>query len=202
MTRIWLLLGLLYAGFLFWYGGCGAPLSADEVARIAARLDAVAPDATARARLLELARSDDGREFFMVNLNRYRDAPAYADGRAADGASAEEIESRYTGKMLPRLLARACHPWAIVTPILTLAGTPELLEFDRITLVRYRSRRDFLEIVLGSDWAEDAEHKWAALEAAHSFATRPFLTLPGPRAIVLALLLGAGVAIRARRRSG
>jgi hypothetical protein len=200
MTKVWLPLGMLYAGFLFWYGGCGAPLSADELQRIGARMEAVIPAPEARARLSEFARTDDGREFFMVNLNRYRAEPRYADGRATGGASAEEVEARYTHKMLPRLFAHACHPWVASIPIVALAGTPEMLPLDRITVVRYRSRRDFLDIVLTGDWAEDSQHKWAALESAHSYATRPVLALPGPRAIVLVLLLGVGLSVRAVQR--
>jgi hypothetical protein len=199
VTR-WLLLGALYAGFLFWYGGWGAPLSADEMQQLAARMEAVVPSPEARAVLTEFARTDDGREFFMVNLNRYRAEPSYADGRPTGGASAQEVEARYVDRMLPRLLLRACHPWVATVPIVALAGTPEPWALDRITVVRYRSRRDFLDIVVTADWAEDAEHKWAALESAHSYATRPFLALPGPRAIVLALLLVVGLLLRSARR--
>lgn len=204
MNRVWLVLALLYAAFLFWYGGCGAPLSPDEVQQITARLERAGVPPEGMERLTEFARGDDGREFFMVNLNRYREQPRYADGRPTDGATSEEVEARYTHKMLPRLLVRACHPWVATIPILALAGTPGPLELDRITVVRYRSRRDFLDIVLGGDWAEDAKHKWAALAEAHSFATRPVLALPGPRAFVLILLVVAGSCIRVvlRRRRG
>jgi hypothetical protein len=200
MTKVWLLLALFYAGFVFWYGGCGTPLSAEELRRLPARLEAAIPDPEARARLSEFARTDDGREFYMVNLNHYRAAPVYADGRPTGGATSEDVEARYTHKMLPRLLSRACHPWVASIPIVALAGTPEALPLDRITVVRYRSRRDFLDIVLGGNWAEDAQHKWAALDSAHSYATRPVIALPGPRAIVLALLLGVGAFIAAVRR--
>lgn len=200
MTRLWLALGLVYAGFLFWYGGCGSPLSADEVERLSTRIDAVAASVEGAQRLKEFARTDDGREFFMVNLNRYRDVPHYADGRPTDGMTSEDVESHYTSKMLPRLLVRACHPWVATVPIMALAGTPEMMQLDRINVVRYRSRRDFLDIVLGGNWAEDAQHKWAALAEAHSFATRPVVALAGPRFMVGALLLFVGVSIRALQR--
>lgn len=203
--RVWVALAALYAVFLYWYGGYGAPLSEEEVRGIAERVEPAAPSPEAAARLLEFARSDDGREFYMVNLNRYRSEPRYADGRDAGGASAEEVDSRYTGRMIPRLLARACHPWVAVQPILTLADYPGAPHFDRVTLVRYRSRRDFLDIVVTDSWREDAEHKWAALELAHSFPARPVISLLGPRAALLGALFAVGVALRAagrrRRRS-
>ncbi|MEN8159329.1 MAG: hypothetical protein ABFS41_04560 [Myxococcota bacterium] len=201
--KVWLPLGALYAVFVIWYGGFGSPLSEDEVQRIAQRLEAVAPTPELAARLLEFARADDGREFFMVNLNRHRAEPRYADGRDPGGASAEEVERRYTSRMVPRLPARACHPWIAVEPILALTGDASAPEYDRATLVRYRSRRDFLDIVATDDWREDAKHKWAALEVAYSLPAQPAIVLPGPRAAVLGILFALGVALRTagRRRN-
>ena len=73
----------------------------------------------------------------------------------------------------------------------------------RVAVVRYRSRRDFLEIVSTSDWAQDAVHKWAAIERTQSFPTEPALSPPGPRSIVLVLLvlIGTGVHRLLRRRA-
>ena len=86
--RLWIVLALVYAVFLYWYGGYGTPLSEVEVAALAAQLERVDPSSEVAPRLLEFARNDDGREFFMVNLNRYRQQPRYADGRSTDGLSA------------------------------------------------------------------------------------------------------------------
>jgi hypothetical protein len=199
-VKVWIPLAALYGVFLYWYGGVGAPLSSDEIRDIAARVELAAPSPEAAARLLEFARTDDGREFFMVNLNRYRAEPRYADGRDAGGATSEEVDSRYTSKMIPRLLARACHPWVMVEPILTLADYPGAPVFSRVTLVRYRSRRDLLDIVVTDTWREDAKHKWAALEIAHSFPAHPVISLLGPRSAVLGFLFATGVGLRAAGR--
>lgn len=198
--KVWFPLAALYALFLYWYGGTGAPLSEAEIRAFTERIERTAPNPEAADRLLEFARTDDGREFYMVNLNRYRAEPRYADGRDAGDASAEEVDSRYAREMIPRLLARACHPWVIVEPIQTLADHPGVPRFDRVTLVRYRSRRDFLEVVVSDTWRVDAEHKWAALEVAHSFPARPVISLLGPRAALLGALFAVGVALRAAGR--
>ena len=47
---------------------------------------------------------------------------------------------------------------------------------------------------------EDAKHKWAALEVAHSFPAEPSITLIGPRSAVLGALFAIGVALRAAGR--
>lgn len=199
--KIWLPLALLYGLFLYWYGGFGTPLSADEIHDLEARIAQMAPTSEVGERLLEFARSDDGREFFMVNLNRYRATPRYADGRDTGGASAEQVDRRYTGRMIPRLLARACHPWIRVAPILALAGE-DAPAYDHVTLVRYRSRRDFFAIVVTDRWREDADHKWAALEIAHSFPSRARIRLPGPRAGAASVLLLVGLLLNCRRGRG
>lgn len=199
--RTWFFLLALYGAFLYWYGGWGRPLSPEEVAVFGERAERLALEPELAERLLAFAKEDDGREFFMVNLNRYRDEPRYADGRPTGNASAQEVESRYVGNMLPRLLSRACHPWIAVEPIAFLleAGAPE---YHRATIVRYRSRHDFLEIVLTDTWREDAEHKWAALEIAHSFPSRARIRLPGPRAGAASVLLLVGLLLNCRRGRG
>ncbi|MDP1718203.1 MAG: hypothetical protein Q8L40_09005, partial [Burkholderiales bacterium] len=58
-----LALGLLYAGFWVWYGGAGRPLSAEEVDRFMAQIDAMAADHQsslgARQTIETWARADD-----------------------------------------------------------------------------------------------------------------------------------------------
>ena len=101
--------------------------------------------------------------------------------------------------MLPRALVRACHPWTVVFPLASLGDSAEAPVYDRATLVRYRSRRDYLEIVLTKDWAQDVEHKRAAFEVAHSIAALPALTMLGPRTVILVFLLLAGIGFRVVR---
>lgn len=188
----WGLLALIYLAFHSWYGGSGNPLTPKEVdtyIKLAQRLD---PDT---ARLLEaFASTDDGNEFVMVNLNQYRSQPRYEDGRKASGSS-EEVEAQYTSKMLRRLLARASHPLVVVEPIQNLpgAGDFERTRWDRAAFIRYRSRRDFLEIALASDFHEDIQHKWAALQKTHSFPSRPLIWGAGVRLVLFFALLCIGL---------
>ncbi len=192
-TRIrWVVLALLYAAFHFWYGGSGDPLSSAEVGEYAVLAEALGSESAER--LTAFAATDDGGEFVMVNLNLYRDEPVYADGRDVEGTS-EEIEVRYTSKMVPRLLARACHPLISVEPVLNLGGQGEFERtlWDRATMVRYRSRRDFLDILLKSDFSKDVAHKFAALERTHSFPSTPVISLVTMRLVPLLALACIGL---------
>jgi len=201
----WVVIFLLYAVFHVWYGGNGKPLSADEVEHYAARARELAgPEAEERFR--KFASSDDGKQFVMVNLNKYRERTKYRDGREVD-QSPREVERLYLADVLPKLLVRACHPVIVVDPILTIAGEGdfERTDWERIALARYRSRRDFLEIMLESNWEEGGQHKWAALERTHTMPTVPRLWGVGIRVVPFLLLLCVGLLldrIFGARRSG
>ena len=70
----WVVIVLIYAAFHLWYGGNGRPLTADEVDHYVERaVEVLGPDAEGRFR--EFASTDDGKQFVMVNLNKYRERP-------------------------------------------------------------------------------------------------------------------------------
>jgi len=187
----WLVLALVYGAFYVWYGGSGTPLSDAEVERFVAI--AAERDERAAAVIREFASSDDGVEFVMVNLNQYREGPEYADGRAVSGSS-KEIETRYISKIVPRLFARACHPLLGVDPIVHMGlGEAVRHPWDRATMVRYRSRRDFLEFMLSPEFDVDVDHKVAALERTHVFPSTPVISFATVRTVPLLLLVIVGL---------
>ena len=189
----WAVIFLVYAVFHVWYGGNGSPLSADEVEHYAARAREVGgPEVEERVR--KFAASDDGREFVMVNLNKYRERARYRDGREVD-LSPREVERLYLADVVPKLLVRACHPVIVVDPLLTIAGEGEFerTNWERIALARYRSRRDFMAIMLESNWQEGGAHKWAALERTHTMPTVPQLWGVGIRLVPFLLLVCVGL---------
>ncbi|MCG8589016.1 MAG: hypothetical protein MJE66_06965 [Proteobacteria bacterium] len=190
----WIGLAIVYGAFWIWYGGAGDPLTPEEVERLVGRMvERGAGDGDLEA-LRRFGESDDGREFFMVNLVEYRERPAYADGRDPETDDPQEVDRRYTRFMLPRLVLRACHPVALGERIATLAHYDGAPDWSRAAVVRYRSRRDFLELVTDPAWAEHAVHKWAAVERTHSFPSAPLFSLFGPRFAVLVLLGTVGLA--------
>jgi hypothetical protein len=200
---LWAVLAIGYAAFWLWYGGSGTPLSPEEVERHMAVL--AEGDRGGRGDLeavRRFAEGDDGREFYMMNLVLYREHPEYPDGRDRD-LDPREVDRRYTGNMVPKLLSRASHPVALVETVGTVASYEGATPWERAALVRYRSRRDFFEIVATPEFAADVVHKWAAIERTQSFPTRPIFPAPGPRFVLGALLLGVGTVGQAllRRRA-
>ena len=200
----WAFLAVIYAVFLVWYGGSGDPISPEEVemyiavveARNAER-DNTEPERgenDVSATLRRFMETDDGQEFVMVNLNVYREAPRYADGREAIG-SAEDAEVEYQRRIAPHLFVRACHPLMMVEPAVSIGGIGdfERQDWSRVTMVRYRSRRDFVEFILNPIFSQDVDHKWAALSRSHAMAATPRISFATVRLVPLLILVVIGL---------
>lgn len=173
------LLLVVYAVFVLWYGGNGKPMTQQEKDEIFARLAESAKvggsaDPHARDALLRLAETDDGKEFFMVNLIRFRQKAVYPAGLNY-GDDAMEADARYNAAVVPALIKHGGVPVFLGAPegqFLTEAGDTE---WQRVAMVRYRSRRDLLEMCVDLASNNSAVHKWAAIEKTQVFpVSSPF----------------------------
>ena len=198
----WGVLAGIYVLFLSWYGGSGDPISPEEIESYVAIMksrsqegnDPAGGNPEVAADLREFIESDDGQEFVMINLNIYREDPRYVDGRETVG-TAEEVEKEYTSRIASRLFARACHPLLMVEPAVHIGGIGdfERQDWSRVNLVRYRSRRDFVEFILEQDYSQDVDHKWAALSRSHVMAATPNISFATVRLVPLLILIVIGL---------
>lgn len=173
-----------------WYGGQGRPLTAAEGESYLARIAALHADRAAdlqhpefQANLRALIAKDDGREFYMVNLERFR-----------PGEAAREADDAYARIVLPLLIERGSIPMVASWREGAVLGAGSE-QIDRVAVVRYRSLRDFLDMNTEPAMAEGAVHKFAALAHTEVFATRAQISSLHVRltaALVLALLGVAG----------
>ena len=76
----------LYVIFLVWYGGNGKPITAVEVDALLAEIKRRAgkQDSKEESPILQqfrdLTQNDDGREYYMVNLLKFRKKALYPEG--------------------------------------------------------------------------------------------------------------------------
>jgi len=188
---IWLLAALAYAGFYGWYVGFKRRLSADEVEACCQALEetwSVERIAPIKAFLNQ----DTGREFYMANVLQL-----YA--RTASGERGSEVMQRYQKPFLNSILKRACHPIAVgiaASRAVEHWGIEQGETWNVAAFVRYRSRRDFAEILLMPSLYGIHLHKEAAVEKTIAFASDPaFIVGGGPKLIVpLALVAMASLA--------
>ena len=108
------------------------------------------------------------------------------------GATSEEVVNRYAEPFFAKAVLRASHPvlsGAAAAPAIDVWGVEGARDWDRGILVRYRSRRDIMEIIEAMVTSQDSIHafKVAAVEKTIAFPLDPWFQLGDPR-ILLALI--------------
>jgi len=182
-------LAALYVAFLLWYGGRGKPMSRDEIERLLAPLRERARDEHARSHLADVERlvaRDDGREFVMHNVIRYRKKALYPPGHDY-GESAPAADRRYGKAIVPYLLRYGSLPVFIARRSGDFVEPAGVDRWDVVAMVRYRSLRDFLRFANAITEDRITVHKWAAIENTQIFPVQPLVSLIFVRGAVGAL---------------
>jgi len=196
---IWVVAVFLYGVFWLWYVGLPRPLTRSEIDAHMATVVASGIDVTPeqRATLRAFLEADDGREFFMLNLVRINQGPVVAPG-STDASDARAVLDGYTRHFMPALFRRAGHPAFFgraaggYVEQWNVAPDPG---WSFGAAIRYRSRRDMIELVVDPRFANAHAFKAAAIATTFAFPTSPGFVMVGPRIWVgLALALLAALA--------
>ena len=186
--RLWALLAALYLAFRLWYDGGGGPLTPDEVRHYVAVLEERGADPARIESVRAFLASDTGSDFVMANFIEFRERP-----------DSEKELDRYMAHMLPALLKRACHP-VLAGPVAARAldhwGLDGGEDWSMVGLVRYRSRRDMIEIATDPAFRDAHRHKTAAMERTIAIPTEPSLELGSPRWLAALVLATAGALLQ------
>ena len=201
-TWLWALPALVWVLFCLWYTNTSGPLSADEIDAFIAEAEHSGLPAAGAERLRRFMTEDRGEPFLMVNLLDM----AEADERAE--LSPQESMGRYMEHMYPELLKRACHPviaGPVVLGAMDLVGIEGAESWSGVGIMRYRSRRDLMEIALNPTFDGKHAFKVAALEKTIAVPVEPQLYLGDLRLILflgLFFLVAVADALMFRRRGG
>lgn len=192
-------LGVVYLAFFLWYGGRGEPLTPVEREAYRARLTELAERrGEANPELLEAFESlfsqDDGDEYFMVNLMKFREKAVYPEGYDYDD-DVEAAAARYSAAVIPALLKRGSIPILVADVQGRFIDFEGADEWDQVGIVRYRSRRDMIEMALELGERDLGVHKWASIEKTHVFPAKPVIDFVFVRGAVAALLCLVGAAL-------
>ncbi|WP_417467715.1 hypothetical protein [Maricaulis sp.] len=177
------------AGSSFWYSGTGQPMNATE---IAGYLEAIAAQDQVPGGRLDLddlrafMEADDGRPVFTVNRYRFNAIADYPAGSGYSGTGLEAYD-RFAAVMVPLMLARGSHP-AFGSRVDAEAGN----DWDRIVIVRYRSRRDLVDLFATDAFAEGSIHKWASSSAIDRMIVDG-RTIPDGRMMITLIAIIAGL---------
>ena len=190
-TRVCLALGVLYVVFFSWYTSFGGPLSSEEIARYTKLVSSYETDPESLAAWIRFMETDTGDDFAMLNAIDFHDTPLPGPGIDPEDTT-DEVMAKYTGPFMAQALRNAAHPVLLGTAAaraLDLWGIEGAYDWSFGGLVRYRSRRDVLEISSNPAFAGSHEFKVAAMRKTIAFPIDPWLQLGDPR-LVLALILG------------
>ena len=173
-----------------------AKLTADEIDRylsIVARLPLPGDDAEQlAAHLRPWADADDGKPTYMLNLTRYFAEVRPVPGAPPFDAAPAEAHGHYHRRLAAKWLRNASYPIFRGSPqgepLMQAQRGPE--RWDNVWIVRYPSRRRFLELLTWPGYAEADPYRSMALEHDLVPLTRD-ATIPDDRWLVGGLLVAA-----------
>ncbi len=203
--ELWLaiaFIGVVAAVWLLQFPGLlQGSLTHAEVDRYIAAIDTQIPmdpteKAASLARLRAWAQADDGRPVYMLNLMRYYPHLHPISGAAPFAGTPAQANRRYEDATMPLLFKVGGVPQFAGVPqgSNVLDSPPEVDDWTRVLLVRYPSRRAFLELVSNPVYARTAPLK---LMASQIFLVplEPEIVLPELRWLVAGGLLVVYLAI-------
>ncbi|NKB98250.1 MAG: hypothetical protein GKR90_07115 [Pseudomonadales bacterium] len=188
----WSVCAALFLAFFSWYTSFGGPLTESEIDTYMAYFELSSSDGTPE-RLTSMRRfmeEDTGDDFVMVNVIEMYDKPLAISGVDPDDSS-DAVLGKYMEYMYPALFARASHPVLVgeaANVAMDLMNAPGMHAWTRGAGMRYRSRRDLLEIATNPEFSGSHEFKVAAMAKTIAFPIDPWWQLGDPR-LILGLLL-------------
>jgi|TARA_B100000959_G_scaffold286314_1_gene364436 hypothetical protein len=190
---IWISILAIYAAFFSWYTSLGGPLTNEEIEHYMSLIESSNPPPAPErlAQMRKFMEEDTGDDFVMVNVIHIYDEPLQIEG-VEPGESSADVLDKYMEYMWPALLKRACHPVIFGTaasPAMDLMNAEGMAVWTTGAGMRYRSRRDILEISMNPAFAGSHEFKIAAMQKTIAFPIDPWMQAGDPR-LLLALILG------------
>lgn len=196
----WLAAGLLYLIFLAWHDGwfsARGPLTAAEIDRYLQAIEgAPAAEVNDPAVIRAFLEADDGEPFVMLNLVRIRDTAIHPVTGAE--APARDLLLGYFRSFLGELIPRGGYPALSAQPVggyVDAWGVEANPGWTTVGMIRYRSRRDMMELATHPDFGDAHAFKIAAIDNTFSFPMHTGVgLLLGPK-LWLGLLLALGAAL-------
>ena len=189
---IWIVCALIYAVFFSWYTSFGGPVSDEEIEQYMRYFEANSEglDRASLENMRRFMQQDTGDDFVMINVIDMHDVPLPIEG-VSPGETSDQVLDKYMAYMYPALFARASHPVLVGTAAnvaMDLMNAPGMERWDVGAGMRYRSRRDLLDIATNPAFSGSHDFKVAAMEKTIAFPVDPWFHFGDPR-LLLALIL-------------
>ena len=205
LSRSWFILGALYAAFFFWYTSFAGPLSEEEIAHFSEVVEVASGRDGDHQRWITFMETDTGDDFAMWVVVDLEDTPKETAG-VGPGESSEDVVDRYAEPFFQEALIRASHPVAggvAASGALDIWGIEGADGWESGLLVRYRSRRDIMEMMEEMVVSDEDIHafKVAAVEKTIAFPVDPWVHAGDPRLLLALVFLALGLFFQLRHNA-
>lgn len=190
---IWITAVLIYFLFLLWYVGIRKPLSKAEVDHYLSELEKYNNNsAQGLDDLREFLENDTGKSFVMVNSISLKENPDLVEGVKKGDTSIQTLIA-YHKPFMKMMLKRGgigIFQGRVAGKSVDVIGIENADEWKISGINRFRSRRDFMEVLIHPTFHEKHELKFAALNKSIAYPVDPWFQLGG-----LTLVVGLGLAL-------
>ncbi|WND02992.1 hypothetical protein QGN29_01260 [Temperatibacter marinus] len=159
---------IIHMTFVFWYRNFRGPMKPAEIEKTMDDFSrSKASETTKPEDFRKFLEEDDGKEFFIANYIELK--------KSSEDMSTKEAQEnlhRYYKPFAKALLRRAGHPVYMVKRVGNNIDTwniREDLDYPVMSMMRYRSRRDFAEILSDDKLPDVHKFKLMAIERTISF---------------------------------
>ena len=189
--RLFLIFLTTYTIFFAWYSNLNKPLTDTEVENYLNILQKSSSNQESLDAINKFLSNDDGKQFIMVNLLSYSDNPPLLE-KTEGAKNGKELVDYYTSFMFKEMFTRASHPvifGSVVGPSIEVIGMQNARSWDEVGLIRYRSRRDMMEIIINPEFQNRHAYKIGGLERTIASPMQPSIFIDGRFIFFLMLLL-------------
>ena len=187
---------LFYAIFLLWYVGFQKPLSKIEIDYYIKEYSKFDNSEAELIDLRNFLEKDTGKSFVMVNSILLKKKPDLVEGVKRGDTSLQTLINYYKPfmKMMFRRGGISIFRGRVASNSFDLINIENAEEWQISAINRFRSRRDFAEILIHPLFHEKHELKFAALDKSIAYPVDPWFQMGGfPLTVVLAVALIAAV---------
>jgi len=187
---------LFYAIFLLWYVGFQKPLSKIEIDYYIKEYSKFDNSEAELIDLRNFLEKDTGKSFVMVNSILLKKKPDLVEGVKQGDTSLQTLINYYKPfmKMMLRRGGISIFRGRVASNSFDLINIENAEEWQISAINRFRSRRDFAEILIHPLFHEKHELKFAALDKSIAYPVDPWFQMGGfPLTVGLAVALIAAV---------
>lgn len=194
---IWFTAIAAYLLFALWYFGFRRKLKKEEIEvylkKLAAFDDYKYMDLSGLKAFLS---KDDGKSFVMVNSILLKESPDQVEG-VKESDSSLKVLIKYHKSFMGMMIKRAgigIFQGKVAGQSVDLIGIENAEQWGISGINRFRSRRDFIEILIHPNFHEKRQFKFATLEKSIAYPVSPWFQLGGfPLTVALVLSLLAAI---------